>query len=637
MHEGLKRFKINDQFFGHYQKLVQEVVIPYQEKALKNEIAGVDKSYAVENFRLAAQMVSTGRCDGEFGGLLFQDSDLAKWLEAAAYSLAITKDEALETRCDEIIDLIAGAQHTDGYLNTFFTVKMPGQRWTNLYEAHELYCAGHMMEAAVAYHEATGKDKLLKVMCRMADHIAIRFLDEATPGYPGHPEIELALFRLYLATGNERYLALSKHFVDVRGVDSDYFISEIENRSWRQWGGNGKDKEYEQNHMPVRDMDEAVGHAVRAVYLYSAMADLANATKETALSDACKRLFQNITERRMYITGAIGSAYEGEVFTKDYHLPNDSAYAETCAAIGLIFFARRMLEMEADSTYADTMERALYNCVPAGMQLDGKRFFYVNPLEVVPGISGEVPPLRHVLPERTGWFGCACCPPNVARLMLSLGAYAFGESENTVFSHLFIGGEYETKAGKLLIQTGYPYEGTIRYGFAPEKESMAITLAIRIPAWSEKTEIFLNGAAIQPEIKRGYAYIKHTFQKTDVVVLKLDMEPRRVFAKNDVAADNGRVAFMRGPLVYCAEGVDNQGQVLNLLAPADGDLKELLCEEERLRGCVIIKVRGYCVENPKTLYTTQRPERRPCQITLIPYYAWGNRGKTPMRVWLPEI
>ncbi len=633
MHELLKRVLINDGFIGRYQQLVKESVIPYQEKALRDEIPDIEKSHAIENFRQAAQVIETGCCDGEFYGMVFQDSDVAKWLEAAAYSLALAPDADLEVRCDEVIDLIGRAQHKDGYLNTYFTVKMPDQRWTNLYECHELYCAGHMIEAAVAYYECTGKRKLLDIMCRMADHMVKRFIVNDTPGYPGHPEVELALMRLYEATSNEDYLALCARFVDLRGVDSAYFEKETNARGWRHWGGDGKNTEYGQNHMPVRDMDKAVGHAVRAVYLYTGMAHLAKKTGESTLVTACKRLFQNIVDCRMYVTGAIGSVCEGEAFSKDYHLPNDSAYAETCAAIGLIFFGRRMLELETDSVYGDAMERALYNCVLAGMELDGKRFFYVNPLEVVPGISGEAQNLKHSLPQRPGWFGCACCPPNVSRLLLSIGAYAWGEKEDTVYSHLFMGGELMTHGGAIKVQTGYPYEGGIHYTFS---EDMAITLAVRVPGWSSETTLTLNDQAITPETHNGYAYLPGPFKKGDQVTLTLNMAPYRVFANPMIAADSGRVAFMRGPIVYCAEGIDNQGEVLNLFVKKDESVINLPYNCNLLSGCVIMEVPGSASSSATALYSKQRPAQTPCRITLIPYYTWGNRGLSAMRVWLPE-
>ena len=632
------KYEVSGGFFGRYQELVRDVVIPYQEKALLDEIPDAEKSHAVENFRQAAQMLREGHCDGAFYGMVFQDSDVAKWLEAAAYSLGAHPDEALAARCDAIIDLIGQAQHPDGYLNTYFTVKEPERRWTNLQEAHELYCAGHMIEAAVAYAQETGKTKLLDIMRCMADHMYTRFVEENVPGYPGHPEVELALMRLYHATGDARYMELARCFIDRRGTD--YFAKEAATRGWTLWNMSAEDREYAQNVAPVREAQDAVGHAVRAVYLYTGMAALAVQTGDETLIKACRRMWGSLTERRMYVTGAIGSCYEGEALTKDYHLPNDTAYAETCAAIGLIFFGRQMLQLEKDGRYADEMERALYNCVLAGMQLDGRRFFYVNPLEVVPGVSGEAAPLRHALPQRPKWYGCACCPPNVARLVGSIGQYAAQAEGSVLYSHLYVSGRVQggdALGGDVEVETAYPDEGAVRYRFCPKGDEMRMTLAVRLPAWSRETRLLLNGQPAECRVERGYAYLERAFTAQDCVELCLDMTPRCVYAANDVAADNGRVAFMRGPLVYCAEGVDNGGAVLDLRARMDAVPEALAFDPQLLCGCAPMEVDGWRVAPTEGLYSARRPARTPCRIRLVPYYTWGNRGLTQMRVWMPEM
>lgn len=639
MEDWLRKFQITDSFFGRYEKLVKEEVIPYQEKALRDEIEGVEKSHCIENFRLAAEKLKTGSCSGEFYGMVFQDSDVAKWLEGAAYSLILFPDEALLKRCDEIIDLIGEAQQPDGYLNTFFTVKEPERRFTCLWQAHELYCAGHLIEAAVAYAECTGKDKLLKIMCRMADCIYRHFIEEKAPGYPGHPEIELALMRLYHFTKEKRYLVLAKHFIDVRGVDSEYYAKEFELSGWSVWGGNPHETGYNQAHLPVREQKKAVGHAVRAVYLYTGMAAVAKETGDVKLTNACKGLWENITNCRMYITGAIGSAYEGEAFTEDYHLPNDTAYAETCASIGLVFFARQMLSLEKNGRYGDEMERALYNCVIAGMQLDGKKFFYVNPLESLPGISGVAVTHRHALPTRPGWFTCACCPPNVARLLPSLANYAWDMEGNTVYQHLFIGGELdltEELLGKIRVETGYPYEGSVTYRFIPEKESMSLTLAVRLPHFSRTTRILKNGVEIRYDSKDGYAYITGDFTKNDTIILEFDMTVKCIYANHHVSADTGKVAFSRGPLVYCAEEADNVKGVLALRVDKNAEENAVLCPSEDCRGTIKIVLKGKRAVDGEALYSDTPPRMEPCDITMIPYYTWANRGAGEMRVWLPQ-
>ncbi len=636
----VKKFEVTDGFWGRYEKLVKDVVLPYQENALNDRIEGAEKSHCIENFRMAAEKLRTGQCDGEFYGMVFQDSDVAKWLEGAAYSLAQNPDPELEKRCDEIIELIGSAQHEDGYLNTYFTVKEPYKRWTNLHEAHELYCAGHMIEAAVAYAECTGKSRLLEIMCGMADHIYRHFIEEGAEGYPGHPEIELALMRLFRCTKEEKYKELALHFINVRGVDSDYYKKEKGRNSWSVWGSNADDKEYNQCMEPVRMQKKAVGHAVRAVYLYTGMADAAMETGDTTLTDACKTLWNNITQSRMYVTGAIGSAYEGEAFTKDYHLPNDTAYAETCAAIGLIFFANKMLYLERDRKYVDEMERALYNCVLAGMQLDGTRFFYVNPLEALPGISGEAQTHKHALPVRPKWFACACCPPNVARLLSSVAEYAWHLLPGKLFSNLFIGGTLDLGdvfGGKITLETAYPYDNKITYRFAPEGETMSVPLAIRIPAWSVDTVICLNGKPVSYEMEEsGYAFLNRDFSASDVLTVELSMPVRKVYTCNKVSANTGKAAIQRGPLIYCAEGVDNADDVLSLSLKKDGAVTVSEFLPDKLFGIQEIYAEGYRETVNDALYSYEAPAEEECRITLIPYYAWGNRGLNQMRVWMPE-
>lgn len=646
----LKKFRLTDEFLGSYEKLVIEQVIPYQEKALNDEIKDAEKSHAIENFRMAAQMLEKGSCEGEFYGMVFQDSDVAKWLEAAAYSLVHKPDQELEQRMDDLIALIGRAQHKDGYLNTYFTVKEKDRRWTDLQEAHELYCAGHMMEAAVAYYEATGKNSLLEIMKRMGDHIYQHFITEKAEGYPGHPEVELALMRMYRATRDKKYQELAAHFINARGVDSDYFKKESDNRGWTVWSMNPDDKEYAQNHLPVREQKEAVGHAVRAVYLYTGMADLAAETDDQSLADACKVLWENITQKRMYITGGIGSTCIGEAFTKDYNLPNDTVYAETCASIGLMFFVAKMRELDMDRKYSDVMEQALYNTVLAGMQLDGKRFFYVNPLEVIPGISGEVVTHKHDLPQRPKWFGCACCPPNVARTLTSIADYAWSEQERTIYSHLFIGGELdrtESCGVKIEVETKYPYDGKVSYRM--HTEGSRFTFAVRLPEWCRNESILFNGKEVYTTQKgvsqdfrnaakeeKGYLYLTMDFKENDILVCDMEMNPKRIYANSNVASDSGMTAIMCGPLVYCAEGVDNDGNVLELSISEGGEIRTGSYEKELLSGIVPIKVRGCRRKTTDALYSDEKPVKEEVTITMIPYYAWGNRGLTQMRVWMPE-
>ncbi len=636
----IKIFKVRGRFFSRYEKLIRETVIPYQEKALKDEIEGAEKSHCIQNFILAAEKLKTGECTSEFYGMVFQDSDAAKWLEGAAYILVLYPDEELERRCDEMIGIIGEAQHEDGYLNTYFTVKEPDKRWTNLEEAHELYCAGHMIEAAVAYADCTGKTELLSIMCGMADHIYEHFITNGAPGYPGHPEIELALMRLYRFTGKNKYLELAKHFIDVRGADSDFFIKESERYKWTVWGNNHHDREYTQCHKPVREQTEASGHAVRAVYLYTGMADLAAEIKDVSLEKACKTLWENITRKQMYITGGIGSSYEGEAFTRDYHLPNDTAYAETCASIGLVFFARKMLALEKNSEYADVMERALYNTVLAGMQLDGQRFFYVNPLESLPGISGRAKTHHHALTERPKWFACACCPPNAARLISSVAEYAWiaDESARTVYSNLFIGGELDLTASfgcRIIVTTDFPFDGKVVYKIISDNGNTDMTLAVRLPSWSVSSDICLNGKKPDYTVVKGYAYINGGFSSGDEITVVHDMTVKCVYCNEKVSDNSSKVAFTRGPLVYCAEGADNGGDVLSLKVKDGGNIEVSGYNAGKLEGIAEISVEGFRLNGSESLYSYEKPSQTECRINLVPYYSWANRGENQMRVWLP--
>lgn len=617
-------------FIGRYQRLIKDVVIPYQYSVLCDEAPDTEKSHVVKNFINAGRAVRGEDTDDGFYGMVFQDSDAAKWIEAAAYSLSLFPDKNLEQTVDNLIDIIADAQDTDGYLNTYYTIKDKDKRWTNLLEGHELYCSGHMMEAACAYYEATGKDKLLQVMLKNAEHIYKHFITEGHEGCPGHPEVELALLKMYRLTDNKHCLELVEHFINTRGQNPHFYEEEKEKRNWSVWDANPADTDYLQASKSLRSQKDATGHAVRAVYLYTAMADLAASTDDTELLSACRKLWESITRRRMYLTGGIGSTVLGEAFTVDYDLPNDTAYAETCASIGLIFFASRMLENEIDGEYGDVCERAFYNTVLAGMQLDGKRFFYVNPLEVIPGISGIAATHKHDLPVRPKWYTCACCPPNVARLISSFGKYAYGENADTAFCHMFADGEVCLENGmKFTCKTGYPYDFDITYQI--EKGGK---LAVRIPAWSKTWQMSVNGKNTDTKPEKGYVYINVT--DGDSVKLTLDAAPRFRYASSKVPKLTGKTAIQRGPLVYCFEGTDNDMDVLSLAIKRGGELTVSDYQETLLQGSVTITADAVRKEDSDELYTDKPPVMKPCKAVAIPYYTWGNRGENQMRVWMDE-
>ncbi|KQY94215.1 hypothetical protein ASD24_01230 [Paenibacillus sp. Root52] len=639
--------RIEDNFWENYSALVRDTVIPYQWQALNDRVEGAEPSYSIRNFRIAA-----GLEEGEFGGWVFQDSDLYKWLEAVAYTLRSQPDPKLEKIADEAIELIGQAQREDGYVNTYFTIKEPGREWTNLYEAHELYCAGHLIEAAVAYAEATGKRRLLDIACRFADLIDRLFgLDAGQKqGYCGHQEIELALVKLYHATGEQRYLNLSRYFIDQRGSLPSYFEEEWERRGRTgHWSDGKPNLEMYQSHLPVREQSTAVGHSVRAVYMYTAMADLARLTQDASLKAACERLWENTTRKQMYITGGVGSTHRGEAFTFDYDLPNDTVYAETCASIGLIFWARRMLQLEAKGEYADIMERALYNNVLGSMSRDGKHFFYVNPLEVWPEANKRNPDKQHVKPVRQAWFGCSCCPPNVARLLSSLNDYIYDVSteENEIHVHLYIGSHLQFTSAdgcdvSLRQRSELPWQGKVEFNVSLNENhagGTAFALLLRIPNWHQSGQpvLRINGEVQVYDVKNGYAQISRIWNDSDVVEWSIPVETKLIAANPQIRANAGKVAIQRGPLVYCVEEADN-GVLLSSLSIANGTPLTEREASDLLGGCIVVEgdarrenTSGWLANE---LYKPLADEPKQVRFTAIPYYLWGNREAGEMSVWL---
>ncbi|MFN8498656.1 MAG: glycoside hydrolase family 127 protein [Anaerolineae bacterium] len=563
----------------------------------------------------------------------FWDSDVAKWLEAAAYSLGSHPDRALAALVDDTVALVASAQRPDGYLNTHFTAVEPHNRWTNLRDMHELYCAGHLIEAAVAHYDATGKTTLLAPVRRYADTIDAVF--GAGPGqkrgYCGHEEIELALIRLAHATNDTRYRRLAGYFVDERGRRPHYFDQEARARGEDPaafWAGSYA---YNQAHIPVREQTEVVGHAVRAMYLYSAMADLARETDDAALAEACQRLWTHLTSGRLYITGGIGPSRDNEGFTADYDLPNETAYAETCAAIGLVFWAQRMARLEHDGRYTDVLEQALYNGVLSGVSLDGETFFYENPLASDGG---------HL---RQPWYSCACCPPNIARLIASVGGYVYAQGEADAVIHLYAHGRGRLSLGggtvTLRQDTGYPWDGCVSVTLEMAAP-MPFRLWLRRPGWAREATLRVNGAEIDPDgvTVRGYMRLERTWRPGDEVTVEFPMPVERVYAHPDIAADAGRVALRRGPLVYCVEGVDVGVPLRRLRLPRGAEFAPVY-EEGLLGGVIALRGEALAAASDgwgEGLYRAGPPSLRPTPLTAIPYYAWDNRAPAEMAVWLVE-
>ncbi len=541
---------------------------------------------------------------------IFWDSDAAKWIESVAYLLAKEPDPELETLAENAIADILQNADENGYFNCHFLVTEQDKRF-QLRDCHELYCAGHLIEAAVAWRDATGRDDFLKGMCRYADYIARIFKTEQSAAFatPGHPELELALVKLYRATGEVRYLELSKFFIDLHGAngkDGDHLYD---------WAGPS----YNQDEMPLRERSTAEGHSVRALYLLSGMADIAAAYQDIPLLDACKRVFQNIVTKRMYITGGIGSTHMGEAFTVDYHLPNRTAYAETCAAIALAMFCARMQAIVPDGCYGDTLERAVYNGFLSGISLDGKSFFYENPLEIDPKFhhtnSSTVFGERLPITQRMEVFECSCCPPNVTRFIASLGGVLYSQNERTFFVHHYVA----SHTAEIEVITDYPTDGTVKLQWKGGKRQ----LALRIPGWC--SGFTLNHPYI---LDKGYAFLE--LDGPCEILLDMEMPVKVVQANRQVHDCAGRIAVTRGPVVYCIEGVDN-GEDLKSVSI---DIHGAFSEEDRPFYFPTLRTTGYRPASSDQLYADASENVEAFSLRLIPYYAFANRGETEMQVWL---
>lgn len=624
--------EIDDPFWSPRIRTNRDVTIEYQYEQLK-------ESGTLENFRRAAEGLSGG-----FSGMWFQDSDAYKWLEAASYVLATEADPDLKSRVDEVVELIDAAQEDDGYLNTYFTLVEPGERWTNLHIMHELYCAGHLVEAAVAHHRSTGEHSLLDIATTFVDHIEDVFGDDDFDGAPGHEELELALVKLYRVTDEERYLDLAQYFVDVRGHDADRFRWEIEHADEVAGYGEGKaldkgpvktflddngeyDGSYAQAHVPLEEQTTVEGHSVRAMYLYAGVTDLAMETDDEIPVAVLEDLWHNMTERRMYITGGIGPEAEHEGFTEDYDLRNEDAYAETCAAIGSIFWNQRMLEFTGEAKYADLIERTLYNGFLAGIGLNGKKFFYENPLKS----SGD----HH----RKGWFTCACCPPNAARLFASLGGYLFGQDENSLFIHQYVGSnvsaDVDDSTVDLELKSDLPWSGDVTIDVTVSDKS-SFPLCLRVPSWSEETSISVNGEPVDPTVEDNYLILEREWTD-DRIDISFEQTVREIRAHPDVESDAGLVAIERGPLVYCFEATDNDRSLHQYVLPRDGQF-EAEHRESLLGGMTILRGEASIPDLSEWESCLYRPvrktEREDATLTAVPYFAWDNREPGEMRVWV---
>lgn len=549
----------------------------------------------ISNFAKAA-----GRMPGEFEGIYFNDSDVYKVLEGVAYSLMNHPNPELESRADGIIELIVAAQQSDGYLNTYYTLTGLDQRWTDM-EKHEDYCAGHMIEAAVAYHRATGKRAFLDVAIRLADHVGTVFGPGKRHWVIGHEELELALVKLFVVTGEQRYLRLADWFLQERGHGHG------RGRIWdiAEWGAK-----YCQDDKPVKEMTDIAGHAVRAMYLYAGMADVAAHTGDREYLQALERLWESTVLRNMYFTGGIGSTKDNEGFTRDYDLPNETAYCETCASVGMALWNHRMNLLTGDGKYADVVERVLYNGVLSGVSLDGARFFYDNPLLSRGGV------------HRRSWFDCSCCPTQIARFLPSLGGYVYATRGDEAIVNLYLAGSGRLNVGggavTLRQRTDYPWQGTVELTVEAGGEHLG-ALRLRQPQWCKAARVQVNGEPADVSLQDGYLRLKGPFHNGDRVTLELDMPVVRNHADPRVEADAGRTAISRGPVVYCFEQCDNGADVLDAkLDPRAALTAEHL--QDLLGGVTVI--------------AAANPDGR--ALTAVPYFAWDNREPGGMQVWIEE-
>ena len=640
----LTNVKITSDFWKKYLTLIKEEMIPYQLQVLKDDIA-VDvqaerkdaslpagKSHAIENFKIAA-----GLSVGEHFGWFFQDSDVYKWIESVGVVLQSQPDTDLETQADEVIDIIEKAQEDDGYLDTYFQLKYPKLKYRQLYFGHELYCAGHLIEAAIAYDKATGKDKLLTVAKRFVANIEEHFgyEDNQIQGADGHQEIELALVKLYDYTGDDCYLRLAQFFIDVRGKDVNFYQKEVDANLAEGLSDANPiiNLEYLQAYVQPKHQKHAVGHAVRMLYMATGMAKIVSRDFDSDLYQACLEIWDDVVKRKMYITGGVGSTVHGEAFVGPYDLPNDTMYCETCASIALLYFAYEMFQISPKAEYIDVMERVLYNGILSGAATDGKHFFYVNPLEVDVDSCRHNLGKGHVKTQRPDWLGCACCPPNFARTIGSIGRYIYLESGNEIYLNLYIASQLQGEDFILEQKTAFPWDNTVEIDYrGPQK-----ILYLQEPYWAKDFGVTCENAQIlQCEHRR----IKVFLEDNAHLLIRFKQPVLGVVSNPEVRANIGKIAIQKGPFIYCAQSVQNANLKYYRINPKV--IEQSYCEEtgDESGECVTLKMSCQKVEcwQKKTLYQFNIEETNVLsELVLIPYYLWGNQGETDMQVWFPMV
>lgn len=627
---------IDDDFWTPRIETVRETTIDFVYERLV-------ESGRIENFRVAA-----GK-DGEYQGRFYNDSDVYKWLEGACYALAKTDDPTLEKRIEEVVSVIIDAQEPDGYLNSYFQIVEPEMKWTNLHFLHELYCAGHLFEAAVAHYEVTGSEKLLTVAIDFADHIDELFGPDGRDGVPGHQEIELALVKLYRVTGEKRYLELAEYFINRRGAEDSRLRYEAEHPD--EIAGEvfehllNEDGEYDgrycQDHVPLREQRTVEGHAVRAMYLYIGAADVAMETEDSELANVLEQLWENMTTKRMYITGAIGSSHEGERFTNDYDLPNRTSYAETCAALGSILWSQRLLHLTRDARFADHQSRTLHNALLSGLSLDGTRFFYSNPHEMGPDghpLHEESP--NRLASQRQGWFETACCPTNVPRLLLSLGSQVYAFDESSLYVNHHIGSDATVDVAgtsvDINMETSFPWDAETTVSVDP-REDMTFEIALRVPSWCTDVSVSVGDDSVDPT-PGEYIHIEREWESGDTIEFEGTFPTQFLAGHPSVEATAGAVAIQRGPIVYCVEGRDSPRPLYQLRVEPNKDTT-VEHDDELFGGVTTLDLTAAVPDtsswNDGKLYRPRSEvESESVTVQAIPFSMWANRGETEMRVWV---
>ncbi|MEO5998196.1 MAG: beta-L-arabinofuranosidase domain-containing protein [Chitinophagaceae bacterium] len=625
--------RLSDNFWLPRIKINQTVTIPAS-------FARCESTGRIKNFEMAASRT------GKFCTIYpFDDTDIYKTIEGASFSLSLYPDAALQLYIDSLIDKVAKAQEPDGYLYTARTIDplhphgwSGSTRWSKeMDQSHELYNAGHLYEAAAAHFQATGKKNLLNIALKNANLVCSVFGPDKLHVAPGHEVIEMGLVKLYRITGKKEYLQTAQFFIEQRGHFKVYDTASKDPY---------KNGAYWQNHLPVDQQDEAIGHAVRAGYLFAAMADVAALTGDEKLLQAIDKIWENEVGKKIYVQGGVGAVPNGERFGDNYDLPNTTAYNETCAAIANVYFNSRMFYLHGDSKYIDILEKSLYNGLISGVGMDGKSFFYTNAMQVHNNFKHP-----DMEAERSGWFPCSCCPTNIVRLIPSVGGYVYAKNGADFYVNLFVNGSTDVSINNKPVQVvqknNYPWEGGLSFKINP-KSPVNFKLMLRIPGWAQdkamptdlyafsspsakKVTITINGQPVEYTLEKGYAIIKRTWKKNDEVVMNLPMEVRTVMANKNVKADIGKVALQRGPLIYCAEWVDNNGKTSNLLLPANTVFTSEF-KADLLNGVMVLKAEVPAVniaENGNSINTSKKV------LTAIPYYSWAHRGNGEMTVWFP--